>query len=185
VSQAVCSHCSSHFGLGQSVGFLHFQSQFVVSQMQCEELPCAQCTVKCEKPQCSVRCPKDMCEKDDCPKCETVCSPAVCRTSCVAPEPNCSPLCEATNCDWKCKKPTLCPKPKCELQCEHTACDTQDVKTSCPCTNGAVASAIEMANQASQAGEAQPTFMEVMHTIKFKNSQGDKVVCPCEDPPSG
>ena len=50
-------------------------------QMQCEELPCPKCDVHCEKPACSVRCPKSLCEKDDCPKCETVCSPPVCHTA--------------------------------------------------------------------------------------------------------
>merc|ERR1719146_373735 len=52
-----------------------------------------------------------MCEKEGCPKCETVCSPAKCHTKCVAPEPKCNPVCEETKCDWKCKKPTTCPKP--------------------------------------------------------------------------
>jgi len=77
-------------------------------QIQCEETACARCKVHCDKPKCNVRCPKDMCEKKDCPKCETVCSPANCRTSCVAPEPVCTPMCEETKCDWKCKKRRTC-----------------------------------------------------------------------------
>jgi hypothetical protein len=34
----------------------------------CPQTECAKCTVHCEQPECSVRCPKDMCEKDSCPK---------------------------------------------------------------------------------------------------------------------
>jgi hypothetical protein len=92
-------------------------------QMQCAATQCAKCTVHCEKPVCSVRCPKNMCERESCPKCETVCQPAQCHTTCVAPEPVCSPVCEETKCDWKCKKPERCPRPKCQLQCQKSACE--------------------------------------------------------------
>jgi hypothetical protein len=114
-------------------------------QMQCDETPCAKCTVHCQKPVCSVRCPKvraapfflhiapvftpyicclsltrvrmynththikqDMCEKDNCPKCETVCQPAECHTKCVAPEPTCAPECEDVKCNWKVRSATPC-----------------------------------------------------------------------------
>merc|ERR1719198_2939911 len=57
-------------------------------EISCEETPCAKCTIHCERPVCSVRCPKDMREKEGCPKCETVCSPAKCHTKCVAKRPS-------------------------------------------------------------------------------------------------
>jgi len=159
-------------------------------QMQCEETPCAQCTVKCEKPECTVRCPKDMCESDSCPQCETVCSPAKCHTSCIAPEPVCSPLCEETQCDWKCKKPVMCPKPKCELQCEKPACEAQEpapvtTPSCCSCSNSAIELAMSMANKKHDSSITTPTmsFLEVMHHLKFhKNEDSSKakeMCCPC------
>jgi len=92
-------------------------------EMRCEETTCAKCTVHCEKPVCTIRCPKDQCEKEGCPKCESVCKPAQCHTSCAAPEPKCSPVCEELSCNNKCARPTNCAKPKCELQCEKAACE--------------------------------------------------------------
>lgn len=89
-------------------------------------MPCAKCIVKCEEPQCSIRCPKDMCLKENCPKCEIVCSPADCHTTCVAPTAECAPMCEEPECNWSCAKPTVCPRPKCELMCEKPACDYAD-----------------------------------------------------------
>jgi len=159
-------------------------------QMQCEELEAAKCTVECERPQCSVRCPKDMCEKNDCPQCETVCSPAQCRTTCVAPKPRCLPLCEETKCDWKCKKPTLCPKPKCELLCEKPACEAQDPVAPqqggsghcCQCNEQNLQAAIELADKKTSKTteeDMHPSFMEIMHTTKFKKAEGEEMCCPC------
>eukprot|EP00466_Bigelowiella_natans_P003146 jgi/Bigna1/70840/fgenesh1_pg.13_\ len=123
-------------------------------EMSCEQVPCAKCKVHCEKPICSIRCPKDMCERADCPKCETVCAPAKCFSTCTAPEAVCTPVCEETACQWKrrvppathpthrclsflccfhglspqfcqCRKPKTCPKPKCTLQCQKPTCEMQ------------------------------------------------------------
>jgi len=64
------------------------------------------------KPQCSIRCPPDQCEMNQCPNCETICEPLA----------NCEPLCEQVVATWACRKPPSCPSPKCELQCEMPAC---------------------------------------------------------------
>jgi len=160
-------------------------------QIQCEETECAKCTVHCDKPQCNVRCPKDLCEKKDCPKCETVCSPANCRTSCVAPDPVCTPMCEETKCDWKCKKPTTCPKPKCELQCDKPACEAKEPqpiiarpRSCCSCTQeNTKVSMLEASNSAKNSPSFQPhlvpSFMEVMHSIKFHEAAGNAPCCAC------
>jgi len=160
-------------------------------QMQCEQPPCADCTVHCERPACTVRCPKDMCEKNDCPQCETVCSPAKCHSECIAPEPICSPLCEETKCDWKCKKPTLCPKPKCELQCERPACDANppisavlaanNAAKCCACTAQNIGAAVNSADMLSRLADAsmRPTFVELVHTMKLKETTGETTCCPC------
>ncbi len=87
-----------------------------VCQYQCENN--ATCT---GTPHCSVRCPEDMCESDQCPACETVCSPAAIGTDCF--ENVCSPLCEETTCSWKCRLPSNCPQPICELACDAPACE--------------------------------------------------------------
>jgi len=167
-------------------------------QIQCEETACARCKVHCDKPKCNVRCPKDMCEKHDCPKCETVCSPANCRTSCIAPEPVCTPMCEETKCDWKCKKPNLCPRPKCELVCDKPACEAKKPpkpkkRRCCNCDAANVAASIEKANAklvetaakttaaaTTPDSKAMPTFMEVFHTIKFnEKATGVDSCCAC------
>ena len=150
---------------------------------------CAKCKIHCDKPQCNVRCPKDLCEKKDCPKCETVCSPANCRTQCDAPNAVCTPMCEATKCDWKCKKPITCPKPKCELVCERPACDTRSRKEGtkagcCSCADQAnLAATIRAANalveESSEMSAMMPSFMEVMHTIKAKEQGGPEMCCKC------
>jgi len=152
-------------------------------QMQCEETPCAQCTVKCEKPECTVRCPKDMCESDSCPQCETVCSPAKCHTSCIAPEPVCSPLCEETQCDWKCKKPVMCPKPKCELQCEKPACEAQNptppsTPSCCTCSTSAIELGRKIADSKLPTGSTAETMsaIEVQHHTRFTAKE---MCCPC------
>ena len=136
--------------------------------------------MKCEKPRCSVRCPKNLCEKKDCPKCETVCAPAKCKTQCIAPKPKCTPLCEETKCDWKCKKPTTCPKPKCQLACEKPACEFKKQKC-CKCKGKALISAVSSANANSAAPADQtPSFLELSHTM-FANAQaGVKGCCPCK-----
>jgi hypothetical protein len=151
-------------------------------QVHCEETPCAACKIHCDKPQCNVRCPKDMCEKTDCPKCETVCAPAKCRTACTAPNAVCTPMCEETKCEWKCKKPTLCPRPKCELVCEKPACAAQKpakqnvTRTCCQCTQQNVQASLLQAGEA--AGEA-PSFLELVHTFKFQEQQGQSPCCAC------
>lgn len=132
---------------------------------------------------------EDLCEKKDCPKCETVCSPANCRTQCEAPNAVCTPMCEATKCDWKCKKPITCPKPKCELVCERPACDTRARKTGtkggcCSCANQAnLAATIRAANslveESSEISAMMPSFMEVMHTIKAQTQEGKGMCCKC------
>jgi len=148
-------------------------------QMQCEEVSCAKCTIHCEKPVCTIRCPKDQCEKDDCPKCESVCKPARCHTTCSAPEPKCAPVCEELACQNKCAKPTNCPKPKCELQCEKAACDI-DQSACCPCTSSNVQQAIYFANSACSATPTMcfntPSFLEVMNNMRLDSSNQ---CCPC------
>lgn len=152
-------------------------------QMQCQETQCAKCTVHCERPVCSVRCPKDMCEKESCPKCETVCSPAQCHTTCQAPEPVCSPVCEETRCDWKCRKPENCPKPKCQLQCQKPACEsptTGAAGSCCSCANQNNAmAAMNRANLLEVEGEKM-NFLEVMSTMLHREQQGSETMCcPC------
>jgi hypothetical protein len=148
--------------------------------MQCEETTCAKCTVHCEKPVCTIRCPKDQCEKEGCPKCESVCKPAHCHTTCEAPEPKCAPVCEELTCNQKCAKPTNCAKPKCELQCEKAACEEPQC---CPCSTGAVQVAIAQANTACGAKPTcsnTPSFLEVMHTIQHSAQNGAEAeCCPC------
>jgi len=161
--------------------------------MQCQELECAKCQVHCEQPECSVRCPKDMCEKDDCPKCETVCAPAECHTTCVAPEAACSPLCEETQCNWSCAKPTTCPRPKCELQCEKPACDIEDVaqedtaapaeSSCCACSEENVQAGMDQADATSTqtvgVEMVKPSLLEVVHTLKMHEKNGKEQCCPC------
>jgi len=168
-------------------------------QIHCEETECAKCKIHCDKPQCNVRCPKDLCEKNDCPKCETVCAPANCRTQCEAPNAVCTPMCEATKCDWKCKKPVTCPKPKCELVCERPKCaakkraagpsfietasgDKAENPTCCPCSVQAnVAAAMQQASKNGDVEEEMmPSFMEVVHSMKFKEAaSAESQCCPC------
>jgi len=150
-------------------------------QVHCEETPCAACKIHCDKPQCNVRCPKDMCEKQDCPKCETVCAPAKCRTACTAPNAVCTPMCEDTKCEWKCKKPTLCPRPKCELVCEKPACAHQKpnktvTRTCCSCTQTNVQATLL---QVGEAEGEQPSFLELVHSFKFQEQQGQEPCCAC------
>jgi len=131
-----------------------------------------------------------MCEKDNCPKCETVCSPANCRTSCVAPDPVCTPMCEETKCDWKCKKPSTCPKPKCELQCERPACEAPPPAPTpvaslpagcCACNQANVQASITAATTGASLieQEALPSLLEVMNSIKFQEKNGEQKCCAC------
>jgi len=152
--------------------------------MQCQQTECAKCTVHCEQPECSVRCPKDMCEKDSCPKCETVCAPAQCHTTCVAPKANCAPLCEETSCSWSCAKPTTCPRPKCELQCSKPACDVKDKQKCCKCgvkgAKAAIAAAPRFEEVHSDA-DMQPSLLEVVSTFQSAAQAGVEECCPCAD----
>lgn len=157
-------------------------------EVECEETPCAKCTVHCNRPVCDVRCPKDMCEDDDCPKCETVCHPANCYTSCTAPEPTCGPVCKETQCSWSCKKPTLCPKPKCELVCDKTECEYEEPEEEsedcCECTVEVHASAaVELANSVSKvdAHHELPSMLEVMNGFRHAKESNAKKCCPCGD----
>jgi len=156
-------------------------------QVHCEETPCAACKIHCDKPQCNVRCPKDICEAKDCPKCETVCAPAKCRTACVAPNAVCTPMCEETKCDWKCKKPTLCPRPKCELVCEKPACAYKKPKKErknrrhpcCECNQKNVKASMIQAGEAV-SDEMTPSFLEVMHHMKHvSQATGEPACCGC------
>jgi len=157
-------------------------------QVHCEETPCAACKIHCDKPQCNVRCPKDICEAKDCPKCETVCAPAKCRTACVAPNAVCTPMCEETKCDWKRKKPTLCPRPKCELVCEKPACAYKKPKRNhrknrrhpcCECNQKNVKASMIQAGEAV-SDEMTPSFLEVMHHMKHvSQATGEPACCGC------
>merc|ERR1711916_77400 len=146
-------------------------------QMQCEKTPCAVCTVHCQKPVCTIRCPKHTCEKDSCPKCQSVCKPAQCHTTCKAPKPKCAPVCEALNCKNKCVKPTNCAKPKCELQCEKPACEHKESKC-CPCSNVAHARTAVVSASGS-CGSKCPSFLETYHTFHLRRQQGKSNCCPC------
>jgi hypothetical protein len=147
--------------------------------MRCEETPCAKCVVHCERPTCSIRCPKEECEKDGCPKCETVCAPARCHTTCTAPEPNCSPVCEELECTNKCAKPTNCARPKCELQCEKPACEEQQTAC-CPCNaQGATAAVSQADNAANGVTILKPSFLEVMDSFRHARQEGKAECCPC------
>jgi hypothetical protein len=145
-------------------------------EMKCEQTPCAKCTVHCERPVCSIRCPKEQCEKESCPKCETVCQPARCHTTCTAPEPKCAPVCEQLDCSNKCAKPTNCAKPKCELQCEKSACEA--AKPSC-CACNAANTQTAVATASSTCGTKCPSFLEVFHTFQHREQQGEEQCCPC------
>jgi len=153
-------------------------------QVHCEEPPIAACKIHCDKPQCNVRCPKDLCESTDCPKCETVCAPAKCRTACTAPTATCTPMCEETKCDWKCKKPTLCPRPKCELVCEKPACAYVRPAKPAPSNNTCCqCSAANVKASMIQAGEhaSAMSFLEVMHSMKHKAQEsGAPSCCGCD-----
>ena len=159
-------------------------------QVHCEETPCAACKIHCDKPQCNVRCPKDLCESNDCPKCETVCAPAKCRTACTAPNAVCTPMCEETKCDWKCKKPTLCPRPKCELVCEKPACAYKKPEPAapavnascCACTQANIKASMIQASEQTQDlnAEDMPSFLELTHHFKFQaQEQGAPACCAC------
>jgi len=159
-------------------------------QVHCEETPCAACKIHCDKPQCNVRCPKDLCESNDCPKCETVCAPAKCRTACSAPNAVCTPMCEETKCDWKCKKPTLCPRPKCELVCEKPACAYVKPKPQqpgnnthgcCRCNNANIKASMIQAHEAvSQPLQGEPmSFLELVAHFKHQAQEGGDNCCAC------
>merc|ERR1711981_903629 len=88
--------------------------------------------IKCEKPQCEVRCPVKHCEKGACPKCDTVCKDPQCHTECTNPTPKCESVCEEPLCDWKCHRPADCEKPKCALVCEKAPhCQPQPPPVDC------------------------------------------------------
>eukprot|EP00466_Bigelowiella_natans_P002969 jgi/Bigna1/130968/aug1.13_g5676 len=155
---------------------------FVILFAKDQNTPCAKCTIHCERPICSVRCPKDMCEEEGCPKCETVCSPAKCHTKCVAPEPKCNPVCEETQCDWKCRKPTTCPKPKCELQCEKPECATTPKCCECSAAGNAAAAVVAAGTPSGDGSQMPlPSFLEVLNTIRHNKKNGDSMCCPCKE----
>ena len=120
---------------------------------------------------------------NDCPKCESVCKPAQCHTTCVAPQPKCAPVCEALDCNNKCVKPTNCAKPKCELQCEKPACALPDPTLQCcPCStqaNAQLATALAGTCTATVTVGC-PSFVETMHTLWHKAQNGvEEQCCPC------
>jgi len=150
--------------------------------MQCEETPCAKCVVHCQRPVCTIRCPKDLCEKEGCPKCEAVCQPPLCHTTCTAPEPKCQPVCEELKCGNKCLKPTNCAKPKCELQCEKSACELAESQC-CTCNHDNVVVAIKAANNSTQTAyggtATKSSLLEVLDTMTHYRQQGKEQCCPC------
>jgi hypothetical protein len=90
-------------------------------------------------------------------------------------------MCEDTKCEWKCKKPTLCPRPKCELVCEKPACAYQKpnatvTRTCCSCTQQNVQATLL---QVGEAPAEQPSFLELVHTFKFQEQQGQQPCCAC------
>ena len=89
--------------------------------------------IKCNRPECEVRCPVKHCEKGRCPKCETVCRDPICHTECANPEPKCEAVCENPVCDWRCHRPSNCPKPKCALICEKSPHCQQPEPQCCGC----------------------------------------------------
>jgi hypothetical protein len=92
----------------------------------CDDPIClAECMIVAEPPQCtcenpliipvcSVECPPSQCELDQCPVCQTSCTP---NTSCGQIQ------CQQTLTSWACRKPSSCPQPRCELMCEKPACE--------------------------------------------------------------
>jgi hypothetical protein len=76
----------------------------VLSVLVVQELGCSKCLIKCNRPECEVRCPVKHCEKGRCPKCETVCRDPICHTECSNPEPKCEAVCENPVCDWRCHR---------------------------------------------------------------------------------
>jgi len=119
-----------------------------------------------------------MCEKDSCPKCETVCAPAQCHTTCIAPKAQCAPLCEETSCSWSCAKPTTCPRPKCELQCSKPACDVKDKQRCCKCDGKGSRFAQEHAEGNVEA-DMQPSFAEIVANFQHQAQNGVEECCPC------
>lgn len=97
----------------------------------CEEPQGALCEVKCEQPQCEIKCPGVGCSDTECPECQAICTAPHCITVCEPPAPKCQVICKEPACDWKCYKPTDCPKPQCELICENPQC-RPDISC-CPC----------------------------------------------------
>jgi hypothetical protein len=68
---------------------------------------------------CTVFCPEDMCEMEQCPACEVQC-PQLCATTA-----NCTVTCDPIQCEWSCRLPT-CPHPTCVRQCEAPACEASE-----------------------------------------------------------
>jgi hypothetical protein len=101
-------------------------------------------------------------------------------------------MCEEVKCDWKCKKPTLCPKPKCMLQCEKAACEAQDDEPTpqprpcCPCSNEIYLQlAVDDANTkplGTLEKDMIPSLVEMQHTMKLHEQEGQQTCCPCETP---
>jgi len=120
-----------------------------------------------------------MCEKESCPKCETVCAPAQCHTTCIAPKANCAPLCEETSCSWSCAKPTTCPRPKCELQCSKPACDVKDKQKCCKCTVSNVAASKQSFAETGAAAEMEPSLLEIMSGLQHQFQNGVEECCAC------
>lgn len=72
----------------------------------------------CNPVECNIQCPTDQ-NIDNCPSCETLCSPI----RCAPIDRQCQIECEAVVCSWQCFLPTTCPYPICELNCEAPACE--------------------------------------------------------------
>lgn len=71
----------------------------------------------------AVVCPQVECKGNDCSdvKCQTVCSPPACSTSCAE---TCHTQCAKPKCQWRCKANPACPAPKCRMNCTNLDCAT-------------------------------------------------------------
>lgn len=92
----------------------------------CQPLQCQICLNQTGTPvcypttHCTVLCPDDQCEFEQCPACEAQC-PELCHGAL-----NCTVTCQQPlQCNWACHKPT-CPYPICREVCDPVACTESD-----------------------------------------------------------
>lgn len=130
VTLALTCHPQSRWMCDESCG--DWQCTDPVCPLLCEPICDVDCV--CLNPQtnfsfakdCTVRCPPDQCEIDNCPVCETVCIP--CPNGYQA-------LCEAPVCSWHCEPDEDCPEPECEQtsagECPEPCCKLQSEMPAC------------------------------------------------------